>query len=296
MHILRGAVQWIDIVKPSKEDVDFVRAEHDFHPVILEELLTPSSRARVERYHDYLYLVYHMPVYDERLKTSRQAEIDFLITKDKVITVRYEELEPMGALIGKLNGNPQFAEQIMSGTSLALVYHILQSLLGFSLRQLRHIEEKIRDASLKIFEGSEKNLLQNISYTKRDLLDYRLVSKPQEILFASLTGVGSSFWEADAKIYLDDLAGENLKIQQYLENYLQTISSLEQTNAQLLTIKINRTIQTFTMLAFFTFPLVLFSTVYSIDNRTPVFWLGFAAIAVATACLPFILKNRDKKK
>src|SRR3989344_26475 len=288
MKTIKDTITWINIVNPTKEDTEFLKQQHNFHPIILDELLQFSARSRVESYDDYLYLTYHLPVYDPALKTSRRAEVDFLITRDTVITVSYEDLEPIDAFLGLVNADQNLRDRALGKSSLLLTYYLIQSLLNFSLRQLRHIEENIRSVSLEIFRGQERKLLERISYIKRDLLDYHLISRPQKILLNSFLGSAAEFWGASARIYIDDLIGDDLKIQQQIENFLEVIQSHEETNAQLLNVKINRTMQVFTVLAFFTFPLVLFTSVYAIDNRTPEFWFGFLSVAALTILLSFL--------
>lgn len=292
MKILKGKANWIDIANPTKKDIDYLKDLHGFHPIILDELLQSSARSRVEFYDDYLYLTYHLPVYDAKLKTSRRAEIDFLITRDSVITIHYENLEALDSFEGIMNSSAEFRDRALEKSTLVLAYYILQSVISFSLRQLRHIEENIRSVSLQIFKGREHHLLEKISYIKRDLLDYHIISKPQHILLESLRKVGLEFWGKTSEIYLDDLVGDYLKVQQRIENFLEVTASLEETNAQILNAKINRSMQTFTILAFFTFPLVLFTSVYTIENRSPEFWTGFSVVGLITVALSFILLRK----
>ena len=284
---------WIDIANPKKADIAEIKKLHNFHPVILDELLEVSARSRVEPYNDYLFLTYHLPIYDPVQRTSLRGEVDFLITKDTVITVRYGDIEPLDIFEGKLNASAEFREQVLGKNSMLLTYHLLQSIIAFSLRQLRHIEENVGVVSKEIFKGREQQLLEKISYIKRDVLDYSLISRPQGILLSSLRSVGAEFCGSSATIYLDDLIGDNLKTQQHTENYLKVIESLESTNSQLLNAKTNRVMQNVTVLAFLTFPLVLFTSIYATDTRTNDFWMGLGSTLVATVLIIILFKRRD---
>ena len=125
MRTISGKVSWIDILNPSKKDVDHLRSTYNFHPIILDELLVSSTHSRVESYDDYLYMTYHLPVYDPAKKTSRRAEVDFLITRDAVITVHYEALEPLEALEGVLNAGEEFSRRALGKNTSVLAYHII---------------------------------------------------------------------------------------------------------------------------------------------------------------------------
>ena len=299
MRVITNKVTWIDIVKPTRSDLEFLKKQHKFHPIILDELLHLSMRSRVEFYKNYLYLTYHLPIYDKNLKTSRRAEVDFLITKDLLVTVRYEDLEPIENFFRAINNNPHFKELALGVNTGRLAYYLIQEVIAFSMRQLRHVEESISHITQEIFKNREAEMLQKISYTKRDILDYNIISHPQEILLKSFLEVGRKFWGEESKIYLNDLIGDYYKVTQHLENYHQVIESLESTNSQLLSAKTNQVMQRFTVLAFLTFPIFLFTSLLSVDfiggfvmASIPRFWLIFSGVIAVVTTLLIIFKKK----
>lgn len=300
MRIIKGKMTWIDVQNPTKKDIEFIRKQHKFHPIILDELLHTSARSRVEPYEKYLFLTYHLPIYDKNMKSSRKGEVDFLITKDQIITVHYEDLEPLNNFWRRLSNDPNFKDQALGEDTGRLLYFLIEEILFFSQRQLRHIEENVSLLTKELFQGEERKLLENISYLKRDILDYSIISMPQEIILESLREVGGKFWNDRLKIYFSDLAGDHLKIMQLLENFKETVDALEQTNAQLLDAKTNQVMQRFTVLAFLTFPMVLinsFFTVPMIDHitdRSPVIFLTVFAITICiTIGMLIFFKKRN---
>ncbi|MBU6141988.1 hypothetical protein KGO95_02625 [Patescibacteria group bacterium] len=299
MRIIKGKFTWIDVQNPTKKDIEFIRKQHKFHPIILDELLHTSARSRVEPYEKYLYLTYHLPIYDKNIKSSRKGEVDFLITKDKIITVHYEDLEPLNNFWRRLSNDPHFKDRALGEDTGRLLYYLIEEILFFSQRQLRHIEENVSQLTKDLFQGEERKLLEEISYLKRDILDYSIISKPQEIILESLREVGGKFWNEQIKIYFSDLAGDHLKIMQLLDNFKETVDALEQTNAQLLDAKTNSVMQRFTILAFLTFPLVLttaFFTVPAVDKFTDgslaVFALTFFIVLLCTSLVLFFFRKK----
>ena len=142
-------------------------------------------------------------------------------------------------------------------------------------------------------------MLQRISYVKRDTMDYSIINHPQEIVLNSLLDVGIKFWGEEAKIYLNDLVGDHYKVTQHLENYQQVIESLESTNGQLLSAKTNRVMQKFTILAFLTFPIVLFASFLSVNfigdffATSPLkFWLIFFSVVALVVSLVIFFKKK----
>src|SRR3989344_6532056 len=141
--IKHKSITWIDIFNPTKKDIEYVGKQGRFHPIILDELLHASARSKVELYPKYIFLTYHLPIFDDDLKTSRRAEVDFLVTKDKIFTIHYEDLEPINNFWRRLNNDPHLKDRAMSNNTGHVLYYLIEEVLAFSQRQLRHIEENI---------------------------------------------------------------------------------------------------------------------------------------------------------
>ncbi|MFA5386251.1 MAG: CorA family divalent cation transporter [Candidatus Paceibacterota bacterium] len=299
--IKKGAVTWVNIVKPTLKDLQFLAEEFSIHPIILEELLHPSVRSKVERDDSYLYFIYHLPVYDHDQRTCRRGEVDFIITKETVISVSYERLEPIDSFADKLDRDEPYKSRALGGTTARLLYNLMGYCLTYAFQQLRHIDEKVENIRKELFSGNERKMLEDISYVKRDLLSFYLSFQPQQSVFKSLTIVGPNFWGPEIQIYFSDLEGDYLRVLQYCINYKETIGSFEETNAQLLNTKINSIAQRITILAFLTFPLVLLTSVYQAgiimkplltNNIISDFWIEFGAVIVLT----LLILNFFKKK
>jgi magnesium transporter len=300
MRTIKGKkVTWVDLFKPTEEDLASLKKLHSFHPVILEELLHQSSRTHIEQYNDYLFLVYHFPEYDLETKTSRRCEIDFLITKDTIVTIHYENLDQINILFDLLSRNPKERDRILNSDTLLTTYYAFEKAIAFSLRQLRHIEEQVAAVGQDIFSGQEENMLQRISYIKRNILDYRLIVHAQEKFFAELQTIGAKFWGDKSRVYLADLANDNMPVHRNLENYFQTIESLETTNAQLLDAQTNKIIKRFTIGTFLgSLPLYFvffseFEYIHEIFAATATrFWTTFILVHVVVVGLWVYFKKK----
>jgi magnesium transporter len=290
MEIKKGnGVEWINIEKPTEKDLVFVQEKFSIHPVIIEELRGPSARGRVEAYNDYLYFIYYFPLYDSTDETSVRAEIDFIITKDTVVTVHYDAMTDVLAGFD-IDG---------ADSSLGIMYKLIEHLINFEERQLRHIREKVETIGKEIFKDKEKEVLERITYLKRDVSEYRIIVRLQGPVFHSLLAKGKKFWGNDAEVYLNDLIGDQMKVVNQLEDYREAISDFEDTNNQLMNLKINTVMKTFTSLSFLTFPFMLLAALFSMNTKdTPIiglpyaFWIVFGIMASGMIVLTVYFKRK----
>lgn len=284
----RQEAEWIDILRPTERDLVSLGKRFHIHPVILEELKGPSVRARVEKYATYLYLIYYFPVYDPREETSEPTEIDFVITRNAVVTAHYKHIE---ALAGFKSTQAQ--------NSYQLAYALIETLLQFQERQLSHIREKVEAVGKEIFKEKEREVLQRITYLKRDISEYRIIVRLQRLILESFLRIGKEFWGKEAEVYLNDLAGDHLRIVNQLEDYREAVSDFEDTNNQLMNLKINAVMKTFTTLSFLTFPFMLLAALFSMNTRgTPIidlpyaFWIVFGVMAAGVILLVTYFKRK----
>ena len=172
---VKKAAYWVDITNPQKKHLEWLKREFNIHPVILEELRGPSARPRTEVYKDYIYFIYYFPDYDHGEETSKRTEIDFLVTKNHVITVHYEDIKALQGFSIEKEENP-----------LRLLYRLIQALLQFQERQLGHIREKVEEIGKELFKDKEKEILRRISRLKRDISEYRIIVRHQGPILESL--------------------------------------------------------------------------------------------------------------
>lgn len=302
MDIEKNAhVQWIDITKPTGKDLAWLKKTFKLHPVIVDELRGPSARAHVEQYDGYLYFIYYFPLFDEDEGASIRTEIDFIVTPNAVATVHYEK---MSNILGNFDVGT-------AASSFDLIYKLIQHLLNFQERQLRHIREKVETVGREIFHDREREILEKITYLKRDISEYRIVVKLQEPILKSLLAKGKKFWggkttetvpggvSADIEIYMTDLIGDHLKLMNQLEDYRDAVGDFEDTNNQLMNLKINSVMKTFTSLSFLTFPFMLLAALFSMNTvdtplvKTPgAFWIIVGIMLIGMISLGLYFRNK----
>ena|SRR3989344_4509529 len=286
---------WVHIVAPKETEIKALKDQISIHPVILDELLSPSDRSKIENYGKYIFFVYHLPIYDTASRTSRRGEIDFIVTKKDIITVTYENLEPL--LQFERDLNTRFKNRSL-GTPEAL-YHILEEVNAFSLRQLKHVEKKVNFVGDQLFKHQDRRLLEEISYIKRDILDFAIIAVPQRSNLESLEDLAVGIWGKEYRVYFSDLVGDFLKVGHLLENLKATVDSYSETVSQIFEFKTSEVIRRFSILGFLGFPLILWATILlqpKIDDslvKSPAdYWLQIGIVAVIVAGLAIFFRKK----
>jgi len=264
-QIFKGKVLWIDIHDPTKDDIQYLNQNFKFHPLILKELETPSQRNKAEIYNDYLYIVTHLPYWDPLKQVSVPWELDIIISSHYLITVSYGQiLEGHEELLEKIYQKD--FEEVYLRDIAKLFYFIMTNYFSFAMREIVHIQEKINRIEEEIFSGHHQKVIPLISYVKRDILNFRRISRYLKEDIASLTRRAPLVLGEGSKIYFEDLMGESLKIDNVIEGFKDTIESLENTNNSYIEYKINILTKIYTVISFVTWPTLLIISMYQMNT------------------------------
>lgn len=295
-----NGIKWISLVRPSRGEIQELGERFpQIHPLVLEELLIPTIRPRVENYDHHLYMVLHFPKFIPGIEKSVSFEIDFILMLDTIITVQYdEEIPTLENFWHECEAGE--AARIRYGKSpIHLLYYLLQRCFFTSLKELDQIQSIIDGMEEQVFSDKEKEILEEITYLKRDILDFRRAFKPQRLTLESLTAQSIQIYGDRVRPFVLDLISEYLKVWDLLETHKETLDALYDTNRQLIAAKTNESMRVFTILAFITFIPTAVANIYGMNiSHLPLaegenaFWNVLTLMAISTLFVYAVLKWR----
>jgi len=292
-------VVWHHFFRPSASDIKWLGQTFNFHGLVLDELSRPTARPRVDNFGQYLYMVLHFPIFEEQERKTHPREVDFILTKKELITVAYEPVSPLEDFFKKCSIEKSCEDLYASKTPAHLLFYVLQCLYGFALRELDHIQENINRIEEEIFSGREREVVEELSIVRRDIIDFRRAIKPQLMTLESLFEHGAAMFGSALKPFLAGLVGEFTKVWDLLENNKEALDALYDNNATLLEVKQNDIMKVLTIMAFTTFPLVLFAQLFGMNTMaTPIvgspndFWIIVGIMVAATVGMFLFFKSK----
>ncbi|MEK7564926.1 MAG: magnesium transporter CorA family protein [Patescibacteria group bacterium] len=260
-------VTWLDIKNPSPKELRFLAQNYNIHPLIINGLEKPTIRSQAEDYNGYIYLVLHFPIFNPQKQVSEPVEIDFIITPDTLISVRYENIEPLDEFLEKCKSyNGHIKKEAMSRGAIYFFYYLIKEIYAFSLRQLDHMDENIDKIEEAIFSGHHKEMLLALSLARSDVLNFLRTLRPQGTVLESLLARSDSF-EQKARPYLIDLLGEHHQVINQAENNCESIEGLQTTNSALLEHKTNEVMKVLTIITFTILPLTLIANIFGMSSK-----------------------------
>jgi magnesium transporter len=291
---------WVDLESPTADEVKSLMREYSIHPMVAEELLKPTLRAKVDIYKNFIYLIMHFPIFEPSKKTSMSCEIDFIIGENFLITAHYRTITPLHEIIKMFEVGSLIDRENLAKNPGIIVFYIVKHLYEFALRQLDHIQLKIDEIEENIFKHQEKEMVEIISVIHRDVLDFHRAIYAHESILSSFGAVGQKFFGSNFIHYTNVIFGELARVKSLLENCKATIESLQETNDSLLTDRVNDIMRTLTTVSFITFPLMLFAALFGMSNNVSMpivgkrgdFWIILSIMLISASLLLLIFKRK----
>lgn len=259
--IEQNGITWIDISNPTKEKIETISKLFKLHPLVQQELLNPTFRAKIDSYDDILYLVIHIPVFDESAGRAKPHEIDIVIGRKILATAHYDDIPPLREFFAELQNDIALQNGTLRINTVKLVYDLLLRIFAFALRELRHIDEKISRIEKNIFLDRQKEMVRHISILRSDSINFSRAMKPLKPVFEELTAKTDLFFGKEWNLYFTNIRSEYAKMMNIVSTQSQIIRSLQTTNDSLLSFHINQFLKILAIVNLLTIPIILIEAI-----------------------------------
>ncbi|MBI2054483.1 MAG: magnesium transporter CorA family protein [Candidatus Sungbacteria bacterium] len=285
-------ISWVDIRNPGDRDLEFLKKEYGVHDDPLRELAIETATPKIDHFDNQLYVVLHFPVFNYDKRTSEGKEVDFIVTKETLVTVRYDEIAPLEELSRTCGISPGVREECFGDTPTHLLFIILSHMYDYLMRELGHIKKNIDEVDSTLFRVKENQLVRKILEIRRDILNFRRTLAPQKQILESMAERGGELLGRRSRESFQDLMEAYNRVWSLLEYHKEAIEAMHETNNSLLSSRQNDTIQTLTILSVTAFYLTLIAAVFAVDAvYKPIvgsrydFWVILAFMGAAAVIL-----------
>lgn len=263
-----NGLRWVHILRPQKEDIEFIKSIFSFHNLVSESVQKPTFHSLIEDFGDHLFLVLHLPVIHKGWKKNDIIETDFLITKETIITINYENFKNLDEIFENFSKDEDIQNKVSKQHSGILLYHIIDKLFSRTLSDLDIVEKELDRIEAGIFKKNEKRVevVENISNIRMDILDFWRTFRPQQVVLKSLPEKIGKIHEKSVEPYFFDLLNTEERIRNIVENQKETIESLHQTNESLMASNTNQIISVLTVFSTIILPLNFIASIWGMNH------------------------------
>lgn len=283
-----GSLLWIDILRPTAEEVRELMEELSIPPSLVSDLTIQVPKSSAVTDGSVLKLTLDFPIV-RRTDINHPHEVKFLVSKQYLVTVHYEEMEA----IDKFKKQFELVATLHRASKRANGAHIFLALMTELYRttssKLDYIEAQLNDIEARILDGDEKKLVFEISRYSKKLICFKQTLKAHERVFAVAEPYAEAIFKQHFTKELQELQNEYTEQVRHTAALFESLNELRETNMALLTTKQNEIMKILTIMAFITFPLTLLTSMFGMNTETtPIvgkendFWVIVGIMTAAT--------------
>lgn len=257
---------WVDIESPNREEIAHIMEEFSLPQLVAEEMVNSTLRSKVDLYDNFLYVILHFPLINPKTGAPSEQEVDFVIGKQFIITIRYESIEPLHQFAKVFEVNSMLDRNSMVSHAGFIFMQMMKELYIRSLHELDITMHEIKKIENMIFKQEEADMVKKILMVSRKLLDFKQALRFHRDILHSYESASKKFFGEEYGYYADVITAEFNKVNSLLEGLRETLGELQRTNASLLTTRTNDIVKTLTILTFIMMPLSIISGIFMMNT------------------------------
>jgi magnesium transporter len=289
-----GIQFWVDVGECTDEEAKAVLdGVFHFHPLAIEDCLTPSDRAKVEEYEGYVFLVIHGVNYNNG--EFKMAELDLFIGKNFLVTYHRDPMRCVSATIDRVLKNAPAVARAPD----RLTYTLLDFLLEGYAPALEDLSVEIAGLERNILAKSTDDILQPVVQLKGEVQRLRQIVWPQRETIARLAHGEFKIVRSHMVPYYRDLLDQLVRISSMAENARDSLTNVLQIHLNIQQMQVNHVIKVLTVMATLCMPALVITSYYGMNVKhwpgpdAPFGWAWiWVVMAGATAFLYGLLKRK----
>lgn len=290
---------WVDLNQPTEEEATAIVSEFGLNPFIVHDLVSPSYKSRVELHKDHLYLILHFPVFKHSHSGEHKQEVDFIIGRNFLLTIRYDTIDPIEKFLKLVEVNSILNRDSEPDGAGALFFAIVNEIYVSLFNELEYVETWINKIELNMFNGHEREMVYALSDVSRTLINFKKATSFHREVLKNVQAYGAKIFDEHFVEHTAKALHEYNKFEENLNNTAASVTELRETNNSLVSTRQNEIMKTLTIISFVTFPLMLITAIFSMNTSfIPIvgykydFWVVICIMLFVSLCMLLFFKHK----
>jgi magnesium transporter len=290
---------WVDIDSTSNHQHALLEKVFEFHPLAVEDTLSPATRVKLEEYDRYLFVVMAGLRFDVDTKDPFDLEtynLYFFLGKNFLVTVHAVPIQSCDAARDRFMRNPDL---LARGVEMAMHHIIDQSVDAFFpiVEELNSLVDRLEE---QLFGEFDEKLIHEIFKAKRSAFAFRRHIGPLRDVLNILTNRPTGYIRPETQLYYRDVYDHTIRITESVDATRDLLSGVLETYLSQTSNRMNRVMKQLSVVATIALPLIVVGGIYGMNfQHLPLtdhplgFYLALGSmIAVCGAVVFWLKKNK----
>lgn len=255
---------WVDIDTAVRPQLALLEKVFGFHHLAIEDAMNPNSRAKVESYDGYLFIVLRTVSLDEQTTDPYDLETEniyFFIGQNVLVTAHNGPSRLVDSVAEVVVRNPD----LLGRGPGRLAHQVMDAAVDSFFPVLDRIDDFIDSLEERVFQEFKEEALRDIFAVKRMVLSLRRYLAPEREIFNVLTNRPSEFLAPDIQLYYRDIYDHVLRINDALDTYRDLLSSTMESYLSQVSNKLGQVTKGLSLVATLSVPFVVVSGMWGMN-------------------------------
>lgn len=263
-----GGFTWINIEKPTQDELKFLAANYCFHPLALEDCVSKIQLPKVDKYEDYLFILLHFPSFKNGGEAVIPSQLSIFLGRNYVVTIHQGDIKPLSDMFRRCKEDERSRQSFICNSSGYTLYRLLDGLVDSFFPILDKVLRDLDDIEDKVFDEKTESV-REVTLLRRKIAALRRIAYPLKRVVNEVTKEVNRFTASDLTPYFDDIQDHIDKVWETLEECKETIEIYKDTDFMLNTEKTNKILAILTIVFTLTIPATVVGTLYGMNINLP---------------------------
>lgn len=290
---------WVDIDSTNMHQHALLEKIFQFHPLAIEDTLSPDTRVKLEEYDRYILVVMAGIRLDEGTPDPFDLEttnLYFFLGKNFLVTVHAVPSRSCDAVRDRLMRNPDLLARGAESTMHGVIDQAVDAYFPL-VEQLNTLVDGLEE---KLFRRFDETLIHEIFKAKRAVFAFRRHIAPLREVLNILTNRPSAHIRPETQLYYRDVYDHTIRIMESLDTTRELLGGVLETYLSQTSNRLNKVMKQLSIVATLALPLVVVAGIFGMNfSQMPLTDdpLGFygalgSMVAVSAVIVWWLHKNR----
>jgi magnesium transporter len=230
----RYGMAWIDLQKPTEEELTSISQEFGLHPLAVEDAMQAHQRSKLDRYVNSLFIVLKAARYLDEPEEIEFSEAHIVVGEGFVVTVRHGEIPAVDQARRRLEGE----SELLSRGPEAVLYAIVDQVVDSYEPVVESIRTDIEEIEAEVYSG-KIGVSRRIYELSGEVFQFQRATRPLDEALKRLVEGDEHPIDPEVRNYLRDIHDHLLRVTEEIEGFRERLSSMLNVNLTLVGVRQN---------------------------------------------------------
>jgi magnesium transporter len=290
---------WVDIDSTDVHQHTLLEKVFAFHPLAIEDTMSPGSRVKLEEYDRYIFVVVSGIRFDRKTPDPFDLEtfnLYFFLGKNFLVTVHSVESPSCDSTRDRLMRNPD-----LLGRGAEMTMHsIIDQAVDAYFPIVEALNDQVDNLEERLFEAFDEKLIHEIFKAKRSAFAFRRHIGPLREVLNVLTNRPSIYIRSETQLYYRDVYDHTIRIMESVDTTRDLLAGVLETYLSQVSNWMNKVMKQLSIVATIALPLIVVGGIYGMNfSQMPLthhplgfYWALGSMGAISAIMVWWLRKNR----